>query len=753
MSLFAELKRRNVVKVATLYLVASWLLLQVTDVLSSLLSLPAAVGSTVVIVLLVGFVPVLIFSWVYELTPEGLKRDADIAPETSMALVTGRRMNLLIIGLLLLAVGALVLDRVLPGADRVEATGSAGEAPAQVDGTASGAQPSIAVLPFENFSGASEDEYFSDGLADTLLHHLAQVSGLTVIARNSSFQYKGTNLDVREIGRQLGVSSVLEGSVQRYGEQVRVIAQLVSTSDGSHIWSERYDYAMKDIFALHDAISAAVVDQLRVSLLPEQARMLDQGGTGQTEAYDLFLRARSYAEEHLTPSLINTIDSIENFPAVQMLRAALAIDPDYVNAMIQLADIYDDCAFHAGSRDLFDYCLEKMPPLTERAMALAPGYSASWSIKARYEHRSGEDEAARISLVRALELNPNDASAHLSYAVNLLLDDPAKALLEMDRRDALDPEATFHRPRYIALLRLGRVDEAISTLEANLQDDEHSELLLSDLAEVTYVFRGRPDISVRWTARLLGLAPDSLSGYTGMVRAWNAVGDHQRSQRWLDAAEARWPGNDMLDELRLFTTQQTQGPSAAAEYFDSLRAAGDDSSIAGLLSQTRLCLLTGNVDCAREASEELATALAERKADEFTLTRDTLLLFTAELAELTGSGSPDAAQGLLDRVSPLPRVAAGRNKGTLDIEALILLGREDEAALALGGTLIDDKGYMRWDSYEQALDRGHLVSRLAGNQQFERWRRDYVARRDAARQAMTTMEASGEIPAPPEQEE
>ncbi len=236
MSFLAELKRRNVVKVATVYLIASWLLLQVTDVLSSLLSLPAVIGTSVVVLLAVGFFPVLIFAWVFELTPEGLKREADLPPGDATARNTGRRINIVIALLAVAAIGAVVLDRVLP---ETADTPAAARVDARAAPAAAGEKPSIAVLPFANFSGAKEDDYFSDGLADTLLHHLAQVPGLTVIARNSSFQFKGENLDVRDIGQRLGVGNVLEGSVQRYGDKLRVIAQLARRDQRARVAGDR----------------------------------------------------------------------------------------------------------------------------------------------------------------------------------------------------------------------------------------------------------------------------------------------------------------------------------------------------------------------------------------------------------------------------------------------------------------------------------------------------------------------------------
>ena len=354
MSLIEELKRRNVARVAVLYVIASWLLLQVTDVLSSLLPVPDWAGSLVVMLLVLGFFPVMIFSWVYELTPEGLKREKDIDRSQSITPETGSKINILIIVMLVLAIAAVVVDQLIGQVSPFvligvvvllvvaaivlarlvpSATANAVSAGAAVRTAESGTKPAgsmrkaIAVLPFVNMSSDDEQEYFSDGLSEELLNLLTKIPELQVAARTSSFSFKGQDLEIQEIAKRLKVAHVLEGSVRKSGDRVRITAQLIQAEGGYHLWSETYDRTLDDIFAIQDEIAAEVVDQLRITLLGA-APTVQETDPG---AYTLVLQAR-----HLTHQ--STTESWEQ--SVSLYRQALAIAPDYAPAWVGLANVY-----------------------------------------------------------------------------------------------------------------------------------------------------------------------------------------------------------------------------------------------------------------------------------------------------------------------------------------------------------------------------------------------------------------------------
>ncbi|HEY5774941.1 MAG TPA: hypothetical protein VIS57_02545, partial [Xanthomonadales bacterium] len=256
MSLLAELKRRNVFKVAVAYAVASWLLLQMSDILVPILGLPDNAQKLIFLLLVIGFIPALIFAWAFELTPEGLKKEKDVDRQNSVVSQTGSRLNIAIIGMLVVALAYFVWEARF--AEDKTAEKPASVPVAAVPAEAAVSEKSVAVLPFVNMSSDPEQEYFSDGLSEELLNRLAQNDQLRVAARTSSFQFKGQNQDIGEIGRQLKVDNVLEGSVRKSGNRLRITAQLIRVDSGFHLWSQTYEREMDDIFTIQDDIAMAI---------------------------------------------------------------------------------------------------------------------------------------------------------------------------------------------------------------------------------------------------------------------------------------------------------------------------------------------------------------------------------------------------------------------------------------------------------------------------------------------------------------
>jgi TolB-like protein len=261
MSLFQELKRRNVIRIAILYLVSSWVLLQLADVLSSLLNAPEFAGSIVVMLLVLGFFPALIFAWVYEMTPEGLKREVEVDRSQSMTPETGKKLNVVIIVLLVIAISGLVVDRLIPETS-VEEDAVLVESPeAPVNDL------SIAVLPFADLSPGSDQEYFSDGIAEEILNVLVRIEGLKVASRTTSWGFKGQEaLGIPFIAEKMNVRHVLEGSVRKSGDTVRITAQLIDADTDQHLWSETYDRTLtaESVFEVQDDIAQAIVEQLGI---------------------------------------------------------------------------------------------------------------------------------------------------------------------------------------------------------------------------------------------------------------------------------------------------------------------------------------------------------------------------------------------------------------------------------------------------------------------------------------------------------
>ncbi len=304
MSLFSELRRRNVIKVFVLYMVASWLILQAVDIGINILDLPAWTGRFVFLMLLIGLPVALIFSWVYEITPEGLKREVDVDQTQSIVYKTGQKLNAAVAVLLVLVLVSLVLNRLFPD---VPLIGEPGPPP----------ELSIAVLPFDDMSQAGDQGYFADGLAEELISLLSQVPDLKVTSKTSSFSFRDKSVGVPVIAETLGVAHILEGSVRKDGERIRVTAQLISAADDSHLWSDTYDRELTDIFVVQDDIAESVLEALELELLDQD---LPRAQRTSVEAYDLYQQATARLREQ-TPGALRE--------ARKLLEQALELDRDF----------------------------------------------------------------------------------------------------------------------------------------------------------------------------------------------------------------------------------------------------------------------------------------------------------------------------------------------------------------------------------------------------------------------------------------
>ncbi|MFZ8977378.1 MAG: tetratricopeptide repeat protein [Pseudohongiellaceae bacterium] len=336
MSFFTELKRRNVIRVAILYAVSAWILLQITEVLTSLLPVPEWTGALVILLLALGFFPALIFAWAYELTPDGIRREKDVDRSMSITGQTAERMNTLIIVLLVVAIATVVVDRMLPEKG-VNPAASEAAVEALSDG-----RPSIAVLPFADLSPDKNQQYFTDGIAEELLNVLVRVDGLRVASRTSSFALRDSGMSVPQLAEELGVQHILEGSMRKDGDQIRVTAQLIRAENDEHLWSENFNRELKDIFRIQDEIASEIVAALQVSLGvgAEMVEVAVNEGTENIDAYDLFLRANE-----LFVSRSDIAGSIELF------TQAIQIDPNFARAWEGLAAaeiVFDDWEDYDG---------------------------------------------------------------------------------------------------------------------------------------------------------------------------------------------------------------------------------------------------------------------------------------------------------------------------------------------------------------------------------------------------------------------
>ena len=423
---FAELNRRNVSKVALVYIIAGWLTMQVVDVMFPALQLPEWLTSAVAALLIIGFPFALIFAWAFELTPDGIKREKDVDRSKSITPQTGQKLNHVALVILTIAVGFLLVDKFVL---------ESGQPPIQEPvATASDEKPSIAVLPFVNMSDDRDNEYFSDGLSEELLNLLAKIPQLHVAGRTSSFKFKGTNEDLRVIGEALNVRHVLEGSVRKSGSRLRITAQLIDTNNGYHLWSDTYDRDLTDIFAIQDEIAGHVVEELRAHLLGAEVRTANQGTTD-ADAYNDYLLGNYFLEHTSEDNLARAVEAYES---------AIRKDPAFARAYAALSIAQQQTigGWASSSDGNFIEKFENMRETVDKAMALAPDDTDVLMSKTMLDLTVDWDLPAAIAVTeRALEVDPNNAVALSWHGSNLLFarrfEESEKALLKAAELDPL----------------------------------------------------------------------------------------------------------------------------------------------------------------------------------------------------------------------------------------------------------------------------------------------------------------------------
>jgi TolB-like protein/Tfp pilus assembly protein PilF len=432
----SELKRRNVIRMAGLYLVGAWLLTQVAATLLPVFEAPGWVMKTIVGILAVGFIPALIFAWVFELTPEGLKRDSEIPEAQSIAPLTAQRMNRLIVALLVLAVVYFGFDKFVLAPKR-EAASVAIALKAEKTKADSVknviADKSIAVLPFVNMSTDPEQEFFSDGLSEEILNLLAQMGDLKVIGRTSSFAFKGKNEDMRSIGKTLGVAYLLEGSVRKAGNDLRITAQLIKAEDGSHLWSQSYDRKLENVFAIQSEIAGSIAEAMKIKLLASQQGSAATQATTSLPAYELFLKARGLIHGR-------TRSGMES--ARELLDQALKLDPNYAQALAaQAQTLYFLNNSGSGYGDIPpEQAATMAQPLLDRALALDPKLAEAHAVQSLIFNQKRDFPRAEAALASALALNPNLPDALHWQAQQLGASGYLREQLAVRQRlDAIDP--------------------------------------------------------------------------------------------------------------------------------------------------------------------------------------------------------------------------------------------------------------------------------------------------------------------------
>ena len=404
MSFFKELQRRNVFRVTVAYVISAWLLAQVADLVLDNIAAPDWVMQTILLVLFLGLAPVVFFSWAYEVTPDGIKRESEIDRSQSITHVTGRKLDRTITFVLLLAVGYFAVDKFVLSPAQPVATGSE-TSEEVVETTAAG--NTIAVLPFVNMSGDEENEYFSDGLSEELLNVLAKNPALQVAARTSSFSLKGEKLEIGEIGRRLNVDHVLEGSVRKSGDRVRITAQLIRVDNGYHLWSETYDRDLDNIFEVQDEIAAKITTALLPQLVGETAIET----TGAVSS-DYTVPAAAYQNYLLARDQFNRLTQTTIGSAYEQLKVLVREYPDYAEAQALYAHVTLMNSRRMEGDIPWIIAEDQVRRTLQKASTLKPDLPEIYLVEGLLHARSHDPQKAIEFFERAIELNPSYAEAY-----------------------------------------------------------------------------------------------------------------------------------------------------------------------------------------------------------------------------------------------------------------------------------------------------------------------------------------------------
>ena len=486
MSFFNELKRRNVVRVAIAYAVAAWVLLQIADLVLENIAAPPWVIQVMMLVILLGFIASVVIAWAYELTPEGVKRQADIDSDHSITAETGHKLDRIIIGFLALAVAYFVYDKFVLSDGREtaaaeEAISHSVSEQSTVVSTVAGSDKSIAVLPFVNMSEDAGNEYFSDGISEELLNVLVRVKGLRVPSRTSSFTFKGSDKQITEIGKALKVDHVLEGSVRKAGNRIRVTAQLIEVNTDTHLWSETYTRDVDDIFAVQDEIAQAIVSALKITLSYADEKSLSRHGTDNVEAYNDYLLGRHLWNLRTKESLLD---------AIEPLKKAVALDPQYEQVWAALADTYALIPeYRAGPITEFVLLAQQA---TDQALAINPDSARALTtrayLKAIYDY---DFVGANADFSRAIELEPNYATGHQWYAEILSIQRRHEEAIKQINlaRDADPMSAIVAMVKGTIYWNADRLDDALLAYQASRELDPLFDYTMNNM-QFVYALKG-----------------------------------------------------------------------------------------------------------------------------------------------------------------------------------------------------------------------------------------------------------------------
>lgn len=584
MGLFTELRRRNVFRVAIAYAITAWVLAQIADLAFDNFGAPEWVSKSFLLVLLLGFPIAVLLAWAFELTPEGIKRESEVDRSESITHQTGRKLDYAIIAVLVVAVAFLLHDRFDDGEREREL--------------------SIAVLPFENRSAQADDQYFTDGIHDDLLTTIANIGSMRVISRTSVMEYKDTTKKIPEIAAELGVATVLEGGVQRAGNQVRINVQLIDAQTDEHLWAEIYDRELtaENLFAIQSEVSKAVADALHMTLSPEEEARVSAVPTQSLEALEAYLRGRELWRQRSKES---------TDAALELFLDAVQLDPDYALAWVGLSDAYRHQAGYSGKH------LSEVIPLAQAAVekalslddSLGEAHTSLGAAKIYYPDLKG----AEASFQRALELNPSYEMTYNWYGIVMNFQgEYAKANELFEKGLTVDPTSAVLRSNIaINLGRLGEPEKMREQYERLIDVEPDSQFGYVGLAEYHHDSRRRPVDAIPWFEKASDIHPDQQNIRMRVVFAYLDLRDFERAREVLDIMQTSEGGRSWYYVGEIFYALAMRDVDTATEFAAKLE------QLAGSLRYVppALRLLT---------DRDLAAGETERAIDRYRITHPEL---------------------------------------------------------------------------------------------------------------------------------
>lgn len=724
----AELRRRRVLRVAGLYVVAAWIVIQAAGEGFTAWQIPEEALRYVWIGALVGFPIALVFGWYYDITSAGIVRTAPAAADETMDLSL-HRVDYIVLAALLVIFAVIALRLSTEVADTK----------AQRNVTASFEvlpENSIAVLPFVNMSADPENDYFSDGISEELLHDLAQLADLHVAARTSAFYFKGKNENISSIAAQLGVRNILEGSVRKSGNKLRITAQLIDASNGYHIWSETYDRELGDIFGIQDDISTSVVNSLKLELLRTESDRINRLHTDNMQAYDAYLLGL----QQLAQGTSSGTDA-----AIESFRKAVELDPEYALAYVGIADGYIQLSNY-GSMS-YEEIVANVEPAVDKALELDSQLGEAYSTLGIIHSWRGDPDAAEAAFKTAIELSPGYARTYLMYGIVLKWNfgKVEEALLMHQKALGLDPlSIPINMEVADDYQMLGRHDEALLRSKRVIAIDPDFPRAYVLIADMYWEVFAQLDEAVTWLQKAIDLDPGNPdhARWQGMIFA--DLGDFDSASYWIDRAIRISPERVNARWGDVFLQKQIGDRTKVLDSVNQILTMAPQNEWAKIVLAQH-DVLEGEIQSALERARSAVPDLMDNDDPQVTSLNYGFAIDLAFI--LINAGERATAELLLQRsldvIETEPRLGYDGFK-IRDVEAYALLADEERALVALR-TAVNGGWRYGW-RYD-----------LRGNPHLERIREyprfqaivDELEREMSEQLArVNAMKASGELPAP-----